>query len=394
MRKMLVVLALAFTGCSGGGDSTDDGLPPGITPDTITIGSHTDLSGPIAVWGVSMVNGIRMRFEEANAAGGIHGRNIEFVVEDTQYQVPLAVKATNKLLNVDEIFLMIAAMGTPHNNAVFARMFEAGVPSLFPLTGAVSMYEPLHPMKFGFYVSYRDQIRGGIKYMVKEHAASKICLQAAANDYGEEVLIGFEQAAEEHGLEVVYVGRHKGSETDYTGTITSIKNSGCEVLVLGPFIKDAILIYTAARDAGWEAPIVSSMVPYVPEIAAAADGGMNGLFVAASYRLPDIGKEAADDSWIGRWQAKYAEMFGESPGAQSSMGYVMADLTVKALEAAGPDITTEKVLAGLESIDNYPDPFGGPTLSLSPTKHQAADYLNLYQVQDGKWVLVAEEIDY
>ena len=60
--------------------------------------------GGLAIWGVPSTNGMRMRFNEANEAGGIHGRMIEFVVEDSQYQMPIAVKATNKLLNVDKIF--------------------------------------------------------------------------------------------------------------------------------------------------------------------------------------------------------------------------------------------------------------------------------------------------
>ena len=394
MKKALSFFALVLVGCGGGEDAAVGDLPRGVTAETITIGSHTDLSGPIAIWGVAMTNGIRMRFDEVNAQGGIHGRTIKFVVEDTQYQVTMAVKATNKLVNVDNIFLMLASMGTPHNNAVFGRMFEAGVPSLFPLTGAVSMYEPLHPLKFSYFVSYRDQARGGIAYMVKNNDISKVCLQTAANDYGEEVAIGFEQAVEEHGLDVVYTGRHKGSETDFTGTITSIKNSGCELLFLGPFIKDTILIYTAARDAGWDAPVMANMVPYLPDIAVAADGGMNGMYSVASFRLPDYGAEVAADSWIGQWYTKYVDRYGSEPGAQSTIGYVIAELTVRALQAAGPEVTTDKVLAGLEAISHYEDPFGGPSLSFSAEKHQGGDYLDLYQIQGSKWVTVAEGIEY
>ena len=394
MKKTLIFLALLFVGCGGGDGTATSHLPRGVTADSITIGSHTDLSGPIAIWGVAMTNGIRMRFDEINENGGIHGRKLEFVVEDTQYQVPMAVKATNKLLNVDDIFLMLAAMGTPHNNAVFNRMFEAGVPSLFPLTGAVSMYEPLHPMKFSYFVSYRDQARGGIAYMVENHGISKVCLQTAVNDYGEEVAIGFELAVHEHNLDVVYAGRHKGSETDFTGTIAAIKNSGCELLFLGPFVKDAILIYTAARDAGWNAPVVANMVPYLPTIAVAADGGMNGMYAVASFRLPDYEAEVSADSWIGRWYTKYVGLYDSEPSAQSTIGYVIADLTIRALEAAGPEVTTEKVLAGLEAISSYEDPFGGPSLSFSAQKHQGGDYLDLYQIQGNKWVTVANGIEY
>lgn len=394
MRRLLIVLVSFLIGC-GGEDVSNVSQPTrGITDDRIVIGSHNDLSGPLATHGVPLSRGARLRFNQANAKGGVHGRKIEFVVEDNAYQVPAAVKAVNKLLNVDNIFLMVGSLGTPHNNAVMPRMFESGVPNLFPATAAVQMYEPLHPLKFAYFISYRDQIVAGMTYMVQQHGFQQVCLQSVANDYGEEVRLGFDKAVEKLGLEVAYVGRHKGTETDFAGTVTSIKNSSCEFLVLGPFIKDALLIYTAARDAGWTAPVMGNQVPYAGEVATGADGGMEGFYACAPFRLPDYESELAADSWIGRWYREYEEAFGEPPPGQAPIGYVAADLTVKALEAAGPELTTEKVLAALENMSFYEDPFGGPSLSFSPTKHQGGDYLNLYQVQNKKWRLVATELPY
>ena len=394
MNKRFFSFALSlFVLSACGGDKPDSDLPRGVTADTIKIGSHTDLSGVLAIWGVPSINGMRIRFDELAEAGGVHGRTIDFVVEDSQYQVPLAVKATNKLINVENIFAMLGAMGTPHNNAVFDSMFEANVPSLFPLTAAVSMYEPLHPMKFSYFVSYRDQIRGGMAYLVETYGYKKVCVQSLATDYGAEVGIGFAQSVEENDLEVVYEGLHKISETDFTGTVTSIKNSGCELLVLGPFIKDTIQLYTAARDAGWEGTVMANMVPYLPEIPAAANGGMEGLYAAAPYFLPDF-SSAIEDEWLSSWYSDYVARYGEEPAAQSVMGYVMADLLIRALEAAGPDVTVEKMLAGLEGISHYDNPFGGPTMSFSPEKHMAGDYLSLYQVKDRKWTTVVESLPY
>lgn len=393
MKKTAILAMVVLAGCGGTDDSTSEGLPRGVTADTIKIGSHTDLSGGLAIWGVPATNGQRMRFDEANAAGGIHGRRIDFIVEDSQYQMPIAVKATNKLLNVDNIFLMVGAMGTPMNIAVMPRMFEAGVPNLFPISAAVQMYEPLHPMKFSYFVSYRDQARAGMAYMTEKFDVKSVCLQALATDYGAEVEVGFNQAVEELGLDVTYVGHHKGSETEFTGTVTAIKNSGCELLVLGPFVKDAILLYSAARDAGWDAPIIGNMVSYVPEIAQASGRRTEGLYTVASFYMPDF-KSAPADSWIGQWYARYLELFDEEPAAQSIIGYVTADLTVRALEAAGPELTVEKVLAALERIDHYEDPFGGPSLSFSPTKHQGGNYLYLYEVVDSKWQVVEEKIPF
>ena len=384
---------LVLAGCGGADESASGDFPRGITADTIKLGSHTDLSGGLAIWGVPATNGQRMRFEEANANGGIHGRNIEFIVEDSQYQMPVSVKATNKLLNVDKIFMMVGAMGTPMNIAVMPRMFEAGVPNLFPISAAVQMYEPLHPMKFSYFVSYRDQARAGMAHMTRKFGVKSVCLQALATDYGAEVEVGFNQAVEELGLDVAYVGHHKGAETEFTGTVTAIKNSGCELLVLGPFVKDTILLYSAARDAGWDAPIIGNMVSYVPEVAQASNGRTEGLYTVASFYMPDF-ELAPADSWTGQWYARYRELFNEEPAAQSIIGYVIADLTVRALEAAGPDVSVEKVLAALEKIENYEDPFGGPSLTFSPTKHQGGNYLYLYEVIDSKWQVIEERLPF
>lgn len=393
IRISLLLTIFLAAGCGGGDEEASATGVRGVTDSKIVIGTQSDLSGILAIWGVPHVNGMRMRFDEINAAGGVHGRTIDFVVEDSQYQVPLSVKAVNKLLNVDEVFAMLGAIGTPNNNATFERMFEANVPSLFPLTAAKSMYEPWHPLKFSFFVSYQNQVRGGMRHMIEAHDVSKVCLQSPATDYGAEVVEGYEAAVEELGLESVYTGRHKGSETDFVGTATSIKNSGCEMLLLGAFIKDTILIYTAVREAGWDGIVLSNMVPYIPEVAVAADGGMDGLYAASPFFVPAM-DEAEAGSWVADWYERYRERFGTEPTPQSIIGYNSANLLLIALEKAGRELTTEGLIAALESIDNYEDPFGGPSMSFSREKHLGSDALNLYQVRDRRWETVAESIPF
>ena len=115
--------ALVLLTACGGQDPSSGGAGSassarGITDTEIVLGSQNDLSGPVAFMGVAGINGARMRFDEANAAGGVHGRQIRFIVEDTSYQVPRAVQAANKLIHRDEIFAMVLGMGTPMNNAI------------------------------------------------------------------------------------------------------------------------------------------------------------------------------------------------------------------------------------------------------------------------------------
>ena len=138
----------------------------GVTKDEIVVGTHTALSGPVAGWGIDATNGIRMRFDEANAAGGIHGRNIKYIAEDSQYRVPIAVQKANKLVNRDKVFFLIASIGTPMNDAIFPMLEKKNVPNLFPYTAARSMYEPHHQLKFANLASYYANVRAGLKYFV------------------------------------------------------------------------------------------------------------------------------------------------------------------------------------------------------------------------------------
>jgi len=385
-RTVLVLTALIL----GPGAQADQG----ISDDSIVIGQVSDLSGATAVWGVPTTYGTRMRIDEANAAGGIHGRKLELIVEDGQYQVPISVKAANKLLTRDKVFVMLGNIGTPANNAILPRQLRMGVANLFPVTAAVSMYEPLHPLKFAYYVSYRDQVRVGVGYFTQKTGARKVCLQTQATDYGQESELGYQQAVDELGLDSVYLGRHKVSETDFVGAVTRLKNSGCEILFIGTIVTDTIQLYTAARKAGWEVPIVGNMVVQHPLIAGAADGGMEGLYSVSPIVTPDYAAETADNTWRRDWYRRYVDRFGEEPNAQAQVGYVTTDLMIRAMQAAGRDLTTEKMVAELEKIQNYEDPFGGPTLSFGPTKHQGADSLTLSRIVDGKWVVLERNLPY
>src|ERR1700733_12807023 len=121
----------------------------GISAGEIVIGTHQDLSGPIKGWGVPVSNGMKMAVEEINAAGGIQGRKIKLVVEDSGYDPKKAVLASQKLIERDKIFAMIGPMGSPTVLAAQDILFDAGVLQLFPLTAAefTFKFDPAKPQE-------------------------------------------------------------------------------------------------------------------------------------------------------------------------------------------------------------------------------------------------------
>ena len=125
----------------------------GVTDTEILVGTITDLSGVTAVQGVNNANAVRLAFDDVNEQGGINGRKIRYIVEDSQYQVPRAVQAINKLLNSDGVFFTIEDGGTPMNNATFPMAIEKHTLKLLPLSAARSMFEPFNKLKFSQYSS-------------------------------------------------------------------------------------------------------------------------------------------------------------------------------------------------------------------------------------------------
>ena len=82
---------------------------------------------------------------------------------------------------------------------------------------------------------------------------------------------------------------------------------------------------------------------------------------------------------------------GPPPNFAAEIGYSAAELVVLALQKAGRDLTTDGFIAALESIKDYQDIFGSPTMSFSATKHQGSTEAFLCQVKDGKWAQVGTE---
>lgn len=394
-NKVLLLVSL-FALASCGGDSTLETsavseTTQGVSDSEIILGSHTDLSGPVAIWGVGSINGARMRFEEANEAGGVHGRQIKFVVEDTQYQIPRAIQAANKLINRDKVFAMVLALGTPTNNAVLTQQLKAGIPNMFPLTGARSMVEPYHDLKFAQRGIYYDEIRAGVKYFLEEMGKEKPCVIYQDTDYGQEILEGAEDQLKEMGQALVGVSAHKPTESEFTASIIRLRNAQCDVVFMGTIHRDTILILEAARKMKFDVVFVGNNAAYGQVIAEQESGSGEGYH--AFVHMAKLYKEDGLSDKVERWWDRYEARFNVEPGIPAMEGYRAADLVVTALENAGPDLDKAGFLAATEAIDNYQDIFGYQ-IQFGPGDHKGVSESLLSVVEDGKWKTLATAITY
>ncbi|MBM3555387.1 MAG: ABC transporter substrate-binding protein [Alphaproteobacteria bacterium] len=386
MRRFLVVTALLASAAIA--------LPAaaqikgqGVTKDTISVGTYTDLSGPIAIWGVSNRNGMLMRFDEVNAQGGIHGRKIKYIVEDSAYNTAKSVTATDKLLKKDRVFVMVGNVGTAANLATMPSAFKAGVANLFPLTAAISMYEPFEKLKFSVFMTYGDHMRGAVQYFVKEKGKSKVCTLVQDDDFGQDVLRGVDDQLKVHGLAQVERTVYKRGDKEFSSQVARMRAAGCDLLALGTIIAESIGTAAEARKIGWTVDMVVSPAGYAPQVAELAPQGVTeGLY--GTGQSPILYADTASPEakiWMGNYKAK----FNRDADLQSQLGYIMADLLIAGLDKAGKDLTTDSLVKGLEAIRNHRDLFGGPPMSFGPDRRLGPDpktSSTLYQIKNKRWV--------
>jgi ABC-type branched-subunit amino acid transport system substrate-binding protein len=239
----LAVSALALTQLPAAAQTkvTDQG----ISANEIVVGTHQDLSGPIKVWGVPVSNGMKMATEEINAAGGIHGRKITLILEDSGYDPKRAVLASQKMVERDKVFAMIGPMGSPTVLAAQDILFDAGVLQLFPLTAAefTFKFDPAKPqerLKFNNLLPYVESTRAAVKYMMETKNPKKPCIMHQDDEYGKNVLDGFTQQLAAMKATPTAVTSFKRGASDFSAQIAKMKSVGFVLVVVGSLIGETI----------------------------------------------------------------------------------------------------------------------------------------------------------
>lgn len=360
----------------------------GVTPTEIKIGTHTDLSGVTAMWGVNNSNAWRMVFDQANAAGGINGRKIQYIVEDSQYQVPRAVQASNKLLNRDHVFVMVANGGTPMNNATMPEQLAKGVPNVFPLTSARSMYYPLNKLKFGLASSYYDQMRSGVKYFVQQKGKKTVCAMSQDTDFGRDVMDGARDELKALNMKLAAETLHKPTDVDFTASVAKLHDANCDLILVGGIVRDTVQIISAVRKTGWKVDMLGQAASYDEAVAEAPGGVTEGFYSMAPVLFVAM---TSTDPKVVAFREQYKKQFGHDPNFAAQIGYTGAQVVVAALKGAGKDLTTDSFVSSMENIKGYHDIFGSPTISFSKDKHQGSNESFLCVVKDGKWTPVMDK---
>ncbi|HEX7887873.1 MAG TPA: ABC transporter substrate-binding protein [Ramlibacter sp.] len=381
----LVLAALALACGAAGAQNANQG----VGKNEIVLGSIQDLSGPIAGFGKQVRLGMILRVDEINEQGGINGRRIKLVVEDSAYDPKKAVLAAQKLVNQDKIFAMVGHIGTAQNMAAMPVQFEKNVINFFPVTAAREMYEPFHRLKYSFAATYYDQMRTVVPKLAKDKGARKVCTMYQDDEFGLEVMRGAEAGLKAAGMELAEKTTYKRGATDFSSQVAKLKSAGCDMVVLGTIIRETIGAIGEARKTGYNPVFVGSSASYTDLIHKLGGKAMDGLYATHTAQHPYLDESSQP---IRFWANKYKTRFNEDPTVFSVYGYQAIDSFAKAAAKAGPNLSTEGFIKAMDTMTYEPDMFGSPEMKFGPKKRLGNELSRMSQLQDGRWKVVSDYV--
>jgi ABC-type branched-subunit amino acid transport system substrate-binding protein len=298
------VAALLLAGCSSKADGDKagdaaDGVKtgPGVTDDRIRLGALTDLTGPYATLGKSIVQAQKMWADETNAAGGICGRKVEIVVEDHGYDVQKAVTAYADLST--DVVALPQVIGSPVVAALIDDI-ERDQLLTFPQAWAASLLGKDSVQVIG--TTYDVDMIAAVDFLTRAKGLKKgdtIGHVYFEGDYGANALEGSTWAAKRAGLKIVDQ-KIKATDTDLSAQVSALREAGVKAVLISAGPAQTASLAGVAASRGLRVPIVSSAPGFAPQLmktpAAKALEGMLNVVSAApavSSDLPGVKKMVA-----------------------------------------------------------------------------------------------------
>jgi branched-chain amino acid transport system substrate-binding protein len=402
--SLACVVAVACATVAGAQARSDAGAAdPGVTATTITIGGTVPLSGVAAAY-ASVGKGAEAYFKYVNARGGVNGRTIVYKYYDDAYSPANTVQQTRKLVQEDKVFAVYNSLGTEHNLAIREFLNAAGVPQVFPATGATTFGAEAkrYPMTTaGFQPSYIAEGRiygkaiGGIK------KSAKVAVLYQNDDYGKDAVRGLEQGLRfaGRGGKVVAKEGYEITDADVAAQVTKLRGSGADVFVIVATPKPAIQAFIAVNKIGWKPRIILNTV-------ASATNTMKIAELSSNKRTEgtismSFLKDPTDPRWAkdagGKLYRTVFNRYGSGDISDVYNVYAMASAytLVEALKKAGTNLTRQGLLKAIGSLNIGNNPFmlPGITIKTGPGDAFPIEQAQLQRWTKGRWIAQGKLLD-
>lgn len=362
----------------------------GVTATEIVVGTHLDLSGPVAAGMPALRNGMQMRFDEANEAGGINGRKFRLVVEDNGSQPQMAVRAVDKLVRKDEVFAIVNAFGSGTNAAVVKRAVDDGVLYVAPW-GASSIFQKTaanSPLLFTLVPNYDTVMNTGTKWMLDNFPIRRVGFIYQEGPLGTLVGAGVKQALQAKGITLAAEAGYKAGDIDFSSQVARMKAADVDLIVAATITRETVGVMAEVKKLGWNNVKVLTANPGRTGIVLAlGKDTVEGLYGVGTWKLYTYGNAPAN---VKTWFDAYKKRFNADPDENALLAWSYADIFVKAVQGAGKDLTADKVAKFLQT-----NTFEGP-LFYAPQSfkgnHMSPEYVEIDVVKGGAWTSLTKPL--
>jgi branched-chain amino acid transport system substrate-binding protein len=361
-------------------------IVPTALAETVKIGAILAVTGPAAFLGGPEARTLEMLVEQANAAGGINGKQIELIIKDTGGNPEKAISFAKQLIEEDKV---VAVLGpsTSGETMKIKGLFEEAQTPLISCAAAEVIVNPV--AQYVFKTPQKDSFAAEkIFETMKALGISKIAVLAGNTGFGKAGKEQLLKIAPEMGIEVVEAEVYDAKTTDLSAVVAKIKaNPEVQAVVNWSIVPAQSIVAKNMRQAGWDVPLFQSHgfgnIKYVEAAGAAAEGIIfpaGRLLIADS--LPDGHPQKA---LLLDYKAAYEGRFKEDASTFGGHAYDAFIIVKKAIEKVGSADRT-KIRDAIEQIQNLPGT--GGVFSFSAEDHNGLDIdaFEMITVKDGKFV--------
>jgi len=356
MRKILsifMVAALALgllAGCGGGKTASEapsatpasEPAPTSAAPateapvpnaGTIKIGILGPQTGPVAQYGIAVKNGAVLYLDQLNAAGGINGKQIEYIIYDEEGDSAKAVTGYNSLVD-QGVVAILGDVTTQPTVAVVAESAKDNMPMITASATATSVTydaetDTVHTNVFRS--CFIDPFQG---VTMANFAAEQLNAKTAAvlydngDTYSTGVYQYFVEQCAKVGIEVVAEESYASGSVDFSGQLTNIASKNPDILFLPIYYNDVALVATQAAAAGLKAKMLG-----VDGWASVLDVVTDPALIEGAYYCSGYSPEDTSELVV-KFLADYKEVYGEEPNMFGAQGYDAAAILCDAIAAA------------------------------------------------------------
>ena len=360
----------------------------GVSDKEIVLGMHIDLSGPAAAGSPHLRNGTQLRVDEANAAGGIHGRKIRLIIEDNAGAPQQGVRAVQKLLRQDGVFAIINSFGTGPNAATVKMISDAGVVNFAPwaASSALQKISGNSPLLFTVVQNYDTTTGYGVSWALKTWGSKKVGLLAMEGPFGELIKGGLVPVLTAHGQSLAAEATYKPGEIDLSSQVARLKAAGVDLIVAGTVVRETIAVMSEVRKLGWtDVKVLTALPGRNSTVSDLGKDTVEGLYGIGGWNLPYA---ETTDAAGKRFIESYRRAFGAAPNDTAADAYSYTDWFIGILQAAGPGLTAESFSKAAASQGH--EDFVAYTAQKFARNHAMPESVSIDQVRAGRWVQITK----